>query len=168
MGRRSRRRGGGTRPASPPRQSEAAPSRSEQRNIEARASLEPLAAGERPTAVTVAAVVAAALGLANLAALAAGVEVQGKRPGAFGVIAFSAVMLVAAAGMWRARYWAVLGFQMLLALIVLFFSTLLLIAASSVTDVLICLTFVGGGGALFYKLIRAMARIQMPARRPPT
>jgi len=166
LGRRRRKRPGGTRTGTP-QQSKPTPSRAEQRNIEARARLEPLAAGERPTAVTVAAVTAAVLALANLAALAAGVEVQGRRPGAFGVIAFSAVMLVAAAGLWRARYWAVLGFQMLLGLIVLFFSTLLLIAASSVTDVLVCVAFVGGGGLLFYRLIRAMARIQMPARRPP-
>lgn len=166
MGRRSRRRRGRTRTA-PQRRSEPAPSRAEQRNIEVRAGLESLAPGERPAAVTVAAIVAAMLALTNLAALAAGVEVQGRRPGALGVIAFSAVMLVAAAGMWRARYWAILGFQMLLALIVLFFSSLLLLAASSVTDVLLCLALVGGGGLLFYRLIRAMARIQMPARRPP-
>ena len=49
--------------------------RSEQRNAEERAGLKPLAPGERPPALVAAAVVAALLGLANLVALLAGLDV---------------------------------------------------------------------------------------------
>ena len=141
----------------------AARGRSEQRNAEARATLVPLAPGERPAAVTVAALVAAALALANLIAFLAGAKVHGQSAGT-GAVAFSALMLTAAVGMWRARYWAVLGFEALLALIVLVFSLLLLRAANLEAAVL-ALAVVGLGGWLFWKLVRAMARIQMP-RRP--
>jgi amino acid permease len=62
------------------------------------------------------------------------------------------------------RYWAVLGFQALLALVVLVF-TLFLLRASNLLAVALCVAVIGLGGWLFFKLIRAMARIQMP-RRP--
>jgi lipopolysaccharide export LptBFGC system permease protein LptF len=61
------------------------------------------------------------------------------------------------------RYWAVLGFQALLALVVLIFS-LFLLRASNLEAVVVCVLVVGLGGWLFFKLIRAMARIQMPER----
>ena len=53
--------------------------RGRERDEAARAELEPLAPGERPRAVTIAAVLAALLGIANLALLAAGWEVEGER-----------------------------------------------------------------------------------------
>ena len=81
----------------------------------------PLAAGERPAAVTVAAIVALLLGLSNFVMYVAGVEVRGQEPNA-GVLLFGALMLAAAWGMWKVRYWAVLGLQALLALIILVFS----------------------------------------------
>jgi len=67
--------------------------------------------------------------------------------------------------MWKARYWAVLGFQALLAFLVIV-ASLALMVASNVWAVLQCLAVVGFGGWLFWKLIRAMARIQLPERRP--
>jgi uncharacterized membrane-anchored protein len=73
-------------------------------------------------------------------------------------------MLVCAAGMWRMRYWAVLGFQAILAFVVLFFS-LALIRASNVAGVIIAVLVVCGGGFLFYKLVRVLSRLQMPRRR---
>jgi hypothetical protein len=137
--------------------------RSEQRNAEVRAALKPLAPGERPAALVTAAVVAALLGAANLAALIAGVDVQGEEPSAIGVLAFCAVMFVAAGGLWLARYWAVLGFEALLGIIVVFFS-LFLLRASNLLAVVICVPIIVGAGWLFWKLIRVMGRLQAPQR----
>jgi hypothetical protein len=134
-----------------------------EREAAVREALRPLAPGERPVPVTVAAVVAALIGLSNLVMLAAHVEVNGKRPSAAGTLLFCAIMLAAAWGLWRVRYWAVLGFQALLALVVLVFA-LFLLRASNLLAVALCIAVIGLGGWLFFKLIRAMARIQMPER----
>ena len=156
MGSRSRRRER-TAPA------DGALSRTETRNVEARASLQPLAAGERPRAVVVAAALAALLGVANLAFLATGWEVRGEAPAPAGVVGFSALMLVAAFYMWQLKYWAVLGFQCLLALSAII-AGLSLMVASNVQAAILCLAILGGSGTLFYFLVRALARIQMPER----
>jgi hypothetical protein len=137
--------------------------RSRAKDEAARAALEPLAEGERPRAVTVAAAVALLLGVSNIVVYAAGVEVQGDRPAVSGLVVFSLLMLVAAWGCWRARYWAVLGMQALLALGVIIFS-LLLVRASSILAVVVALVVIGGGGTLFWFLVKALARIQMPER----
>jgi hypothetical protein len=136
-------------------------SRSEERNAAVRAALTPLAPGERPLAVTVGAAIAALTGAGNLIAWAAGAKIAGKHPAAGGIILFSLVMLVCAGGMWRLRYWAVLGFQALLAIVVLLFAVLL-VRASNLLGFLIPLVVIAGGGLLFYKLVRALSRIQMP------
>lgn len=137
---------------------------SEERNAEIRAQLRPLAPGERPRAVAIASVVAVALALLVLVGYVAGARVGGRGtlPGA---IALAAVLLVAAYGMWRLRYWAVLGFEALLAFQILV-AALSLLVASNVWAAILCLAVIGLGGWLFWKLIRAMARIQMPERRP--
>ncbi|MGI8580521.1 MAG: hypothetical protein ACR2K9_08265 [Solirubrobacteraceae bacterium] len=139
------------------------PSRSELRNAEARAALSPLDAGERPGAVTAAAVVAVGLAVANIVLYAAGVTIRGRHTALGGAIIFCLLMLVTAAGMWRARYWAVLGFEALLG-VSLVFAGLSLTVANSVKGLIICLVILGPGGFLFWKLIRSMARIQMPER----
>jgi hypothetical protein len=139
--------------------------RGRMKDEEARAKLVPLAPGERPRAVTFAAVLAALLGLGNLALLAAGYEVQGERQPAAGVLIFAAVMAAAAVGMWQCRYWAVLGFEALLGIAILF-SAISLLVAANVTAVLLCLAIIAIASPLFWYLIRAMARIQLPARRP--
>jgi hypothetical protein len=138
--------------------------RGEARNEQIRAELEPLAPGERPRAVTVAAIVAALIGLGNLVLLAAGYDVRGnEQPSAAGAIIFALVMFVAAGAMWRTRYWAVLGFQCLLAVICLY-AGLSLLLADDLRAVVLCLSLIATSGALFWFLIRAMARIQMPER----
>jgi hypothetical protein len=139
--------------------------RTEARNAQARAKLDPLPPGERPLAVTVAAFVAVALAVANVALWAAGVEVRGQRTSAVGVGAFAVLMLAAALGLWRARYWAVLGFEALLGLTIVI-AALSLVVASNVAAVLLCVGIIALAGPLFWKLIRAMARIQMPDRGP--
>jgi hypothetical protein len=141
--------------------------RYEERNAEARAKLEPLEPGDRPGAVTVGAVVSAVLAviITVSAVLAiAGVDAGGRDIKPFPLIIFSAVLWAMAIGMWRARYWAVLGFQTLL-LLVLLASAFGLVVVSSVLQALGTTLLLAGSGALFYFMIRAMARIQMPS--PP-
>jgi hypothetical protein len=137
--------------------------RSRARDEAARAALEPLAPGERPTAVTVAAVLAFVLGLLNVVLYLAGLEIQGERPKASGVLAYSGLMFLAAWGMWRARYWAVLGMQALLAIVIVIFS-ILVIRFENLQELLIGLAVIGAAGTLFWFLVKAMARIQMPDR----
>jgi hypothetical protein len=129
-----------------------------------RAELQPLRPGERPPALVVAVIVAAGLGIANVALYAAGADVRGKAPSAGGAISFAALMLVAAWGMWNLRYWAVLGFQALLAVTVVI-AALSLAVASNLTAVALCVAIIGPGGWLFWKLVRVLARLQMPQRR---
>jgi hypothetical protein len=141
-----------------------APSRSEQRAAEIRAGLEPLAAGERPGAVTVAAVVAVVLAILVVVGELKGARI-GKRGTLPGALLLAGILLVAAYGMWRARYWAVLGFEALLAFQIVV-AALALTVASNLLAVVLCVAVIGLGGWLFWKLVRAMARIQMPERRP--
>jgi hypothetical protein len=138
--------------------------RAEQRNREAREGLEPLAEGERPLVVTIGAAVAAAVAISILIGYAVGVEVDGDRPRLAQVLAPALLMGVMAWGMWRARYWAVLGFQMILVLLI--FSAVFGLAAqaASVGQVAATLGLLIVAGAFFYFMVKAMARIQMPTR----
>jgi cation transport ATPase len=141
--------------------------RYEERNVEARAKLEPLEPGERPTAVTVGAIVAGVLGViftVSAVLAIAGVNAGDREIKPAPIIAFAIVFWVMTIGMWRARYWAVLGFQTLLLLMILA-SAFGLVVVSSVLQAVGTLLLLGGSGALFYFMIRAMARIQMPV--PP-
>lgn len=168
---RRRRKPRGARPAPPPPAAkpdavggwrvEPQLSRSQRRDAQVRAGLTPIRAGERPGAIVAATVVAALLGLANLIAFAAGVKIGGKHPAAGGIIVFSVLMLVCAAGMWRLWYGAVLGFMALLAIVATLFA-LLLIEASNVLGVVVAVLVIGGSGYLFFKLVRVLSRIQMP------
>jgi hypothetical protein len=137
--------------------------RAEERNAAVRAELAPLAPGERPKPLVAATILAVALGTANLVALVAGVEVEGNQPSTLGTLLFCAVMYLAAFGLWTARYWAVLGFEVLLGLIVLVFS-LFLLRASNLLAVIVCVPIIAIAGWLFWKLVRVMGRIQAPQR----
>jgi hypothetical protein len=159
MGKRSRKRrstGGGAA-------MQRGYARSEQRNEEIRRRLEPVAPGERPGAVTVAAVLALALAAANLGLALAGVEVGDERPPLTGTLLFTALMVAAGVGMWKAKYWAVLGFQALLVLTIVI-AALSLSVASNAIAFAVPVVIVLLGGWLFWKLVRALARLQMPAR----
>ncbi len=115
--------------------------------------------------MTIGAVVAGLIAVGNLVAYAAGLSVRHeKAPTLGGILILSALMGACSLGMWRARYWAVLGFEALLALTVVF-AALSLTVASSIRGALLSVAIGGLGGWLFYKLVRAMARIQMPQRR---
>jgi cation transport ATPase len=141
--------------------------RSRAKDEEARAALRPLHSGERPIAVTVGAIAATALAVANLVALAfgynAGEDTLSPGSEATGTILTTLVLALVAYGMWRARYWGVLGMQTLLAL-TLVISSLALLFANSVWAALLLVIIIGAAGTLFWFLIKAMARIQMPER----
>jgi len=139
--------------------------RYEERNAEARAKLEPLEEGERPTAVTVGAVASAVLAIVFTvsAALAiAGVDAGGRDIKPLPIITFGIVLWAMTIGMWRARYWAVLGFQTVL-LLVMLASAFGLVVVTSVLQAVGTTILLAGSGTLFYFMIRAMARIQMPS-----
>ena len=139
--------------------------RYEERNAEARAKLEPLEEGERPTAVTVGAVASAVLAIVFTvsAALAiAGVDAGGRDIKPLPIITFGIVLWAMTIGMWRARYWAVLGFQTVL-LLVMLASAFGLVVVTSVFQAVGTTLLLLGSAALFYFMIRAMARIQMPS-----
>jgi hypothetical protein len=75
------------------------------------------------------------------------------------------LLFVTAAGMWRARYWAVLGMQALLAISLITSGLFVFIGANPVEAVIVVAVVIVPAGALFWFLVRAMARIQMPERR---
>jgi len=133
----------------------------------ARERLEPLQEGERPRVVTIGAVIATGMAVSTVVLFAAGVEVQGSDAQTPGTLVYAGLMGAMAAGMWMARYWAVLGFQTLLAFAIVIWS-LLLIQAENILGVLLALGVIGAAGTMFWFLVKAMARIQMPERRPPT
>ncbi len=147
--------------------------RTEAKNEVARSELEPLAEGERPTVVTIAAVISALIAISSVVGWLAGVEVtrigsdgieQGEHTApVISVIAVVGLMGTMAYGMWKARYWAVLGFQALL-VIVLIAASLGLVQATSWLQALGTTLLIVGAGTLFYFMIKAMARIQMPQR----
>lgn len=165
---RKRRKPPGPRPAPAPA---AAPrpnryERGRQKDEEARRALKPLAPGERPTAVTVGAIVAGLIAVANLVAVIlgwdGGTDADAGQALA-GSLLVTAVVCVVAVGMWQAKYWAVLGMQTLLAITIVICS-LGLIGATSIVAALILLVMLAAAGTLFWFLVKAMARIQMPER----
>lgn len=172
MGQRSRKRGQRQKPASTaptataerPQPPEAGrrPT-SEQRNAAVRATLEPYAPGERPWVIKVGALLALLTGAVQLGLYVAGVKlhVADTRPAAGSTIVFAGLMFACATGMWMMRYWAVLGFMALMALLLLFFS-FALIKASSLLGFAIAIAGVCITGLLFFKLVRVLSRLQLP------
>ena len=140
--------------------------KAEQRNQAAREALTPLAEGARPTVVTIGAVVAGLIALSIVGGYLAGVKVNGEAPRVPQIVAPALIMGVMSWGMWRARYWAVLGFQLIL--VFLIFSAVfgLAVQASSVAQFAATLGLLAVSGTFFFFMVKAMARIQMPERVP--
>ncbi len=147
-------------PAAPP----AAPKPS--KDDIAREALVPLDEGERPLVITIAAVIATGMAVSTMVLFALGVEVQGSEARNVGTIPYAALMGAMAIGLWRARYWAVLGFQTLLALLIVIWS-LLLVKAETAVGALLATAIIALAGTMFWFLVKALARIQMPDRRTP-
>ncbi len=180
MGKRSRKAGRLDRPAPPPgaeRARAAGPAdafrtraeKSEAKNAEVRATLTQLEPGEYPLPLKLAIGTCIVLVAINAAMAIGGYELEEGEGTAYVQLAlFSGVILMAVWGMWKHRYWAVLGFQALLALTIVI-ASLALITASNLWAVVLCASVIAYGSWLFWKMIRVMARIQMPEarRRPP-
>lgn len=137
--------------------------RGEERNEAIRAGLAPLAEHERPWPLRIGAGVALLIAVGNMIQVIFGTKVKfgSNHTSIPGVALFSVIMLACAIGMWRKRYWAVLGFEALLAIVILAFC-FVLITAVDVLRVIIALAVIGGGGYLFFKLVRVLSRLQMP------
>jgi hypothetical protein len=178
MGARSRKRGRrAARPRPPaPRAPAPAPepadgeqlrrgyARGRARDEAIRAELEPLAAGERPGIVTFAAGVAFVFAVANVLTALTGRDLAGAAGNPVVTTAITtAVLLMAALGMLARQYWAVLGFQTILGLQIVFLS-LYLIGVQQWWQAIVCIVAIGLMGTLFWKLVRPMARLQMPDR----
>jgi len=144
-------------------------SRSELRNERAREELEPLEEGERPRAVTIGAVISLLIALSILIGWLAGAKVQvvgtdlSERPNAFQVFPPAILFAVMSLGMWRARYWAVLGFEAIMAIIMVG-SFITLIAATSVFKAVSAALVLTIAAAMFWFTVKALARIQMPTQ----
>ena len=119
---------------------------------------EPLREGERPAALMVATAVCAAVAVGVIVSAATVHDLSrhgGSLPGA---VFIAAVLALLALGLYRRRYWAVLGFEALLAFQILV-TSLALVVASTVAAAVGCVLSVGLGGWLFWKLVRVMTRI---------
>jgi hypothetical protein len=149
----------------PREQMERGYARAEERNREAREALEPLAAGERPLVVTIGAVLSGLIALSIVVGYLAGAEAGGERPSVPQVLAPTLLMGMMAWGMWNARYWAVLGFQLILAFLIFSAVFGLALQVASVTEAIATLALLAVAATLFYFMVKAMARIQMPERK---
>jgi hypothetical protein len=129
-----------------------------------RAGLEPLAPGERPGVVTFAAGVAFVFAAGNVITALTGNDIAGASGDPVVTTAVTtALLLMAGIGMLARQYWAVLGFQTILGLQIVFLS-LYLIGVQKWWQALVCIVAIGLMGWLFWKLVRPMARLQMPDR----
>jgi hypothetical protein len=129
----------------------------------ARATLQPLDPDERPAALLVASAVALVLAVTLILGTLT-VHDLSRRGGSLPAGVFLAcVFALLASGMYQRRYWAVLGFEALLAFQILV-TSLALVVASTVLAALACVLSIGLGGWLFWKLVRVMGRIQAGER----
>jgi hypothetical protein len=138
----------------------------EARNAAVRASLNPLAPGERPWPLRIAVVLALLVAVGNIVQAAVGtkVKVGGSHTSVGGSLIFSAVMVICAAGMWQLRYWAALGFQALLGIVIVAF-VFVALTANDILRALIAVAVIVAAGTLFWKMVRVLSRLQMP--KPP-
>ena len=126
-------------------------------------ALQPLGEDERPTALLVAVVVAMAVAIGVCVSVATVHDLSrhgGSLPG--GLFLAGALFLLAW-GMYQRRYWAVLGFEALLAFQIIV-TSLALIVAETLLAAGLCALSIGLAGWLFWKLVRVMSRIQAGER----
>jgi hypothetical protein len=125
----------------------------------ARAALSPLADDERPLSLVIAAGVCALLAVGVIAG-ALSVHDLSRHGGSLpGAVLIAVVLGALAQGMLRRRYWAVLGFEALLAFQILV-TSLALVVASTIAAAVACVVSIGLAGWLFWKLVGVMGRIQ--------
>ncbi len=131
---------------------------------QARAALAPLGEDERPSALLVAVAVSALLAVGVVAGALTVHDLSGHGGSLAGGVFLAAILALLAQGMYRRRYWAVLGFEALLAFQVIV-TSLALVVASTLAAAGGCLLAIVLGGWLFWKLIRVMGRIQAGERQ---
>jgi hypothetical protein len=132
----------------------------------ARAALKPLGPDERPPALMAAVAVCAVLAVAVIVG-AMTIHGLSRHGGSLpGGIFLAGVLALLAVGMYRRRYWAVLGFEALLAFQIIV-TSLALVVADTIRATALCLLAIGFGGWLFWKLVRVMGRIQAGEARDP-
>ena len=143
--------------------------RTAEKDRQAREQLTPLYEGERPLVVTIGAAFSALIALifwvSTGVAVFTDATVQGREPHPLQLAVIAGVLTAMAWGMWRARYWAVLGFQMLL-VIFLLAGVAGLVSATTVPQAIGTVLLVGVCLGFFVFMVKAMARIQMPHRLP--
>jgi hypothetical protein len=175
--RRKRKERSGDRRAEFEAKREARAAATEAKNQAAREALEPLEPDERPTIVTIAALISGALALGSLISYLAGVELgeiddfgtetgESAKPNLVYTVASTVVLGMMTWGLWKARYWAVLGFQTILILVIVV-TVLALVVVTEIPRALGLLAILVGASLLFYRMVKAMARIQMPDRGAP-
>jgi hypothetical protein len=135
------------------------------REQEARAALLPLAPTERPRPLIAAIVVAVILAIGVCAGVAVG-DLHRHGGSVLGGLFLASVLTALAVGMYYRRYWAVLGFQALLAFQILA-TCLALVVSSTLLAAAVCAASVALGGWLFWRLIRVLGRIQVTERGDP-
>jgi hypothetical protein len=123
----------------------------------------PLAADERPVPLRVAIAVALALALGVGVSLVTVHDLASHGGSVPGGLFLAGVLIMLAWGMWERRYWAVLGFEALLAFQIIV-TSLALVVAETLLAAGLCLVSIGLAGWLFWKLVRVMGRIQAGER----
>lgn len=141
--------------------------KAEVRNQAAREALVPLAEGERPPVVTFSAILSALVVLSILVTFALGVKVNGSVPKVNTILLPVLILGVLAWGMWKARYWAVVCFQIVLVFLIFTAVYGLMVEATSLAEISASVGLLAVAGVLFWMMVKAMARIQMPDRLPP-
>ncbi|WP_210495525.1 hypothetical protein [Patulibacter sp. SYSU D01012] len=147
--------------------------KAEQKNVAAREALEPLHGDERP-GVVVAAVVWLALIAAGMVYTAITAEGDNAGSTRLGNVAMIVLIVVAAVGTWRLKYWAILGTQTILALsIVIGFVALVTLTKAWLVPLAVAQPLISA--VLFFRMVKVMARVQkaelirrgeVPADRP--
>ncbi len=138
--------------------------RGEARSEQLRAELEPLAPGERPQTLIVASVVSAVVAVAVLVGATTTHDLSSHGGSLYGGLFLAGVLALLAGGMYNLRYWAVLGFEGLLAFQIIV-SCLALTVVSSLVVAIVLLVVVVLAGWLFWKLVRVMGRLQVTEMR---
>jgi hypothetical protein len=133
------------------------------REIDVPDALQPLGEHERPTPLLVAVVVATALAIGVCVSVATVHDLASHGGSLPGGLFLAGALLALARGMYQRRYWAVLGFQALLAFQIIV-TSLALIVAETLLAAAFCTISIGLAGWLFWKLVRVMGRIQAGER----
>lgn len=137
------------------------PSKSEQRNAAIRASIRPLAPGERPRTLKIAVAVCVLLAAGNVAVALSAQQIAGARPVAPAIVLALFLVLIGY-GMWQRSATAVLIFLGLLVLSILA-AFLAILVAANLKALVASGAILAAAGILFWKLISVLARIQAPS-----